>query len=80
MVNLFLKRSSCTCQERLPGHAEEQKCGKTAGLKNFFTLPHTVHIRFFRLNINPKNSLQIVFFLMSADKTYTTKISISILK
>ena len=28
IVNLFLKRSSCTCQEKLPGHAEEPNVAK----------------------------------------------------
>ena len=27
-VNLFLKYSSCTCQEKLPGHAEEPNVAK----------------------------------------------------
>ena len=28
IVNLFLKCSSCTCQEKLPGHAEEPNVAK----------------------------------------------------
>ena len=53
ILNLFLKHSSCTSQEKLPlcGRAN---CGETASLKNFYKFIHTVHMLFFTLSVSPK--------------------------
>ena len=52
IVNLLLKQSSCRCQEKLAGHAEEPNV--EASLKNFCKLIYTVHMLFFTLTISPK--------------------------
>ena len=80
IVNLFVKHSSCTCQEKLPGHTEESNVAKQLVWRIFTSWFMLYICCFFTLNTQKTLSKWGLLWCIQIKHIYTSKINICILK